>query len=75
MYESEKAMIEEWRIRGGLLQELDSLRSRVAELEAEGLKNTLLPLQRKLSNDLDKALSSPMLQSITDPGSKLNCSN
>ena len=33
--ESVKVMVEEWRIKGELLQELDSLRSRVAELEAE----------------------------------------
>ena len=31
-------MIEEWRIRGELLQELDALRSRVTELEAQAAR-------------------------------------
>ena len=45
----------------------------ISELEAQGLKNTLLPLQRKLSNDLDKALSSPVLLDLKEPRPELNC--
>jgi PAS domain S-box-containing protein len=35
----DKVMLEEWKIKGQLLQELDSLRSRIAQLEQAGLEN------------------------------------
>lgn len=45
----------------------------ITALEAEGLNDRLLPLQRKLSDELDSAMASPVLDALNDPNARLGC--
>ncbi|MCW8914671.1 MAG: PDZ domain-containing protein [Magnetovibrio sp.] len=45
----------------------------ISETEAQGLRDSLLPLQRKLSDELDTAMNTPPLHELDNPDARLAC--